>query len=93
MSQFPEDIDCEPAICGPVSKPLLMNMMHTPGGREFWRERSYVFAPDFRDEVEDMIGRDPHPGANAFGVLPTMRSHLRETSHGSTASRPCSDLA
>jgi hypothetical protein len=49
---------------------LLMNMVHTPGGIAFWRERRYVFAQDFRDEVEAMAVREPDPAAKAFGVLP-----------------------
>ncbi len=49
---------------------LLMNMVHTSGGVAFWRERSYVFAQDFRDEVNAMAARKPHPDARAFGVLP-----------------------
>jgi hypothetical protein len=49
---------------------LLMNMVHTTGGVAFWRERSYVFADDFRREVEAMAARKPDPAARAFGVLP-----------------------
>ncbi len=49
---------------------LLMNMVHTLGGVGFWRERSYVFAQDFRDEVDAMAARESHADAKAFGVLP-----------------------
>ena len=49
---------------------LLMNMVHTPGGAEFWRQRSYVFAPDFGEAVATIMRRPPHPGAKSFGVLP-----------------------
>ena len=41
---------------------LLMNMVHTPGGVAFWCERSYVFANDFRREVEAMVAREPASG-------------------------------
>jgi hypothetical protein len=52
---------------------LLMNTVHTPGGIAFWRERSYVFAQDFRREVEAMAAREPDPSARAFGVLPLIQ--------------------
>jgi hypothetical protein len=48
---------------------LLMNMVHTPGGVAFWRQRSYIFAPDFGREVTEIIGRTPHAGTKSFGVL------------------------
>jgi hypothetical protein len=52
---------------------LLMNMVHTPGGVGFWRERSYVFAQDFREEVDAMAAREPHADAKAFGILTLIR--------------------
>jgi hypothetical protein len=54
---------------------LLMNMVHTVGGKAFWRERSYVFARDFRDEVDAIAAREPHRDARAFGVLPLTPLH------------------
>lgn len=64
---------------------LLMNMVHTPGGVAFWRERSYVFAQDFRDEVEAIIRREPDPAARAFGVLPLVRPTPPAAAPGSAA--------
>jgi hypothetical protein len=57
-----------------------MNMVHTAGGREFWREHSYVFARDFRDEVAGIAAREPHRDAKAFGVLPLTPLYPAEVS-------------
>ena len=53
---------------------LLSNMVHSNGGMALWRERSYVFAEDFRVEVEAIVQREPHMNARAFGVLPLVRT-------------------
>jgi len=53
---------------------LLSNMVHSNGGLALWRERSYVFAEDFRVEVEAVAQRQPHINARAFGVLPLGRT-------------------
>ena len=53
---------------------LLSNMVHSNGGLALWRERSYVFAGDFRVEVETIAQREPHIHAKAFGVLPFGRT-------------------
>jgi hypothetical protein len=53
---------------------LLSNMIHSNGGLALWRERSYVFAEDFRVEVETIAQREPHINAKAFGVLPLVRT-------------------
>ena len=53
---------------------LLSNMVHTNGGLALWRERSYVFAEDFRVEVAAIAQREPHVNARAFGVLPLTRT-------------------
>ena len=49
---------------------LVSNMVHSNGGLALWRERSYVFAEDFRVEVEAIAQLEPHINAKAFGVLP-----------------------
>jgi len=49
---------------------LLMNLVKTPGGAAFWRERSYVFGQDFQDEVKAIMSRQPNPEAKALGVVP-----------------------
>jgi len=49
---------------------LMMNLVNTPGGAEFWRERSYVFGTEFQDEVRAIMVREPNPAAKAFGVVP-----------------------
>jgi hypothetical protein len=49
---------------------LLMNLVKTPGGATFWRERSYVFGQDFQDEVKAIMSRQPNPAAKALGVVP-----------------------
>jgi len=48
---------------------LLSNMVHSNGGLALWRERSYVFAEDFRVEVQAIAQREHHSNAKAFGVL------------------------
>jgi hypothetical protein len=53
---------------------LLSNMVYSNGGLALWRERSYVFAEDFRAEVEAIAQREPHINARAFGVLPLGRT-------------------
>ena len=49
---------------------LMMNLVNTPGGAAFWRERSYVFDRSFQDEVAAIMAREPNPAAKAFGVVP-----------------------
>lgn len=49
---------------------LMMNLVNTPGGAEFWRERGYVFGTEFQDEVKAIMAREPNPMAKAFGVVP-----------------------
>ena len=41
--------------------------LSTPGGRQFWEERSYMFGQDFQEHVEIVLQRDPHPKAKAWG--------------------------
>ncbi len=48
---------------------LMMNL-NTPGGAEFWAERSYVFGQEFRDYFEKLLRRQPNARAKAFGVVP-----------------------
>lgn len=54
---------------------LLMNLVNTPGGAAFWRERSYVFSRQFQDEVKIIMSRVPDPGAKAWGVVPLTVTH------------------
>ena len=38
----------------------IMDLVHAPGGRDFWDERGYMFADAFRGHVEnDMVARSP----------------------------------
>jgi hypothetical protein len=47
-----------------------MNLVHAPGGREFWRERGYLFGDAFRSHVEDdIMKREPHPSARPMGAF------------------------
>jgi hypothetical protein len=49
---------------------VMMNLVHSPGGRTFWEERSYLFGEAFRDHVEnDVMKRDPHPDAKPLGAF------------------------
>ena len=49
---------------------LLMNLAGAPGGRAFWKERSYLFGQDFRSHFEnDLMKRTPHPDAKPMGAF------------------------
>jgi hypothetical protein len=47
-----------------------MNIFATPGGKDFWAERSYLFADAFQKFVtEEIMTRTPHPDAKAWGAF------------------------
>jgi hypothetical protein len=49
---------------------LIMNLVGTPGGKEFWRERGYTFGSEYRDYVANVIMRkEPHPEARPLGAF------------------------
>jgi hypothetical protein len=49
---------------------LIMNLVAAPGGREFWKERGYLFGDEFRRYVEsDLMKRAPHPDAKPMGAF------------------------
>lgn len=49
---------------------VLLNFTLSPGGREFWNERYYLFADGFSDYVlNDLMLREPHPLAKSWGTL------------------------
>jgi len=49
---------------------LIMNLLGAPGGKEFWKERGYVFGKEYRDYVEKVImTKKPHPEARPFGAF------------------------
>jgi len=49
---------------------LIMNLVGTPGGKEFWRERGYTFGSEFRDYVVNVImQKAPHPEARPLGAF------------------------
>ena len=49
---------------------LIMNLICAPGGRAFWKERSYLFGEEFRQYVEsDLMKRPPHPNAKPMGAF------------------------
>ena len=54
-----------------VSRELLtMNLLASPGGKEFWKERGYIFGNEYRGYVEKVIlTRKPHPEARPFGAF------------------------
>jgi len=50
---------------------VMMNLFSTPGGGEFWGERSYMFSQEFQGFVTtEIMTREPHANARSFGVLP-----------------------
>ncbi len=49
---------------------LIMNLICAPGGKAFWKERSYLFGEEFRQYVEsDLMKRPPHPNAKPMGAF------------------------
>jgi len=49
---------------------VMMNCVGAPGGKEFWKERNYLFGEDFRRYVEeDLMHRTPHPEARPLGAF------------------------
>lgn len=64
---------------------LMMNLVNTPGGADFWAERGYVFGAEFQSHVADIMKRKPDPRARAFGVVPV--THVTERVEPSPASK------
>jgi len=49
---------------------LITNLASAPGGKEFWKERDYLFGEEFRRHVEDnLMKRTPHPDAKPMGAF------------------------
>lgn len=57
---------------------LLVNLVNTPGGAEFWNERGYVFGQEFQNHVGKIMARQPDPRAKAFGVVPVAHVSRRD---------------
>ena len=50
---------------------VIMNLVCAPGGKAFWKDRSYMFGDQFRGYVEDdLMKREPHPDAKPMGAFP-----------------------
>ena len=49
---------------------VTMNLLASPGGRELWKERGYLFGKEYRDYVEKVLfTRKPHPEAKPLGAF------------------------
>ncbi len=49
---------------------LMVNLVCSPGGKQFWAERAYAFGDEFRDHVTSVImQRTPAPEARPLGVF------------------------
>jgi len=49
---------------------VVQNLILSPGGKELWRERGYMFGSAYREYVEgDLIRRAPHPDAMPLGAF------------------------
>jgi hypothetical protein len=60
---------------------VMMNLVHSPGGRDFWSERAYLFGEAFRVHVEeDIMNREPHPSAMPMGAFSITRTSMPESS-------------
>jgi len=54
----------------------------SPGGKAFWKERSYMFGDEFRRYIEDdLIKREPHPDAKPLGAFRLGEEILARESH------------
>ena len=52
-----------------------MNFLSTPGGKEFWGERGYMFSDKYRAHVETEIMPKPHPSAKPWGAFDIGQKH------------------
>lgn len=49
---------------------VILNLIGSPGGREFWEERGYLFGDPFRRHVEgELMKRKLHPRAKPMGAF------------------------
>jgi hypothetical protein len=49
---------------------VMMNLFGAPGGKSFWKERSYMFGETFCCYIEtDLMQRRPHPDAKPLGAF------------------------
>ena len=49
---------------------VIMNLVCAPGGKDFWKDRGYMFGEEFRRHVEDdLMKREPHPDAKPMGAF------------------------
>jgi hypothetical protein len=61
---------------------LIMNLIAAPGGKDFWKERGYLFGDEFRRHVEnDLMKRTPHPDAKPMGAFSLGEEILARESH------------
>lgn len=53
---------------------ISMNFYSTPGGKDFWNERGYLFADIFQSYMkDDLMKRSPHPNAKPWGSTDVMK--------------------
>src|SRR5215475_1430321 len=49
---------------------VMLNLFGAPGGKAFWKERSYLFGEEFRRYIEDdLMKREPRPDAKPLGAF------------------------
>jgi len=49
---------------------VMMNLLGSPGGKQFWDERGYLFGDNFRDHIDnDLVKRIPHIKAKPMGAF------------------------
>jgi hypothetical protein len=49
---------------------LIVLLVRSPGGEEFWKERGYIWGGEFRDYIESVIMKRPiHPEARPLGAF------------------------
>jgi hypothetical protein len=60
---------------------ILVQFVLSPGGKDFWAERAYLFGETFRDYVEkDLMLREAHPDAKTWGTLPVDSLSVQDSS-------------
>src|SRR4029453_8605102 len=56
---------------------LVMNLLSSPGGKEFWKERGDVFGNEYRHYVQKIImTKKPHPEARPLGAFKIGKQEL-----------------
>jgi hypothetical protein len=49
---------------------VVMDLVGSPGGKAFWKDRAFMFGDEFRRYIEDdLIKREPPPNTKPLGAF------------------------